>query len=629
MLKKLALDQTKMYERHLALEEISKMLVSFVKGLPHHLAIGAEQGDIEKWDDLVIQTNTGGYIHVQVKRQTTDFSTYSIKRDTYVQGKNKGVLRDLSPFDETLRSLGERISKKESNSSNSQKEFWLVLPESSIEIKKRLEIRHLRKFCEVQIKSVTTSNNLHALAKIDPNAQNIYEWLTTWCDFKDWEHILKALNVLKIKTPGMETDIVDRVDQNLSQIFVENEIKKVRMLILSYLEENTTYAGAIKPRQLLHELKDSLHVSISRWTKFQTDGSNWNISGIHDLENNNEIERSSVIVPALWPSDNPNARSLKIEGSYLDGCPVSNSLMRLSLHPQGSFDIVCSNESSWKQSIKNITGGTLGVAKNDLNELRILARSEPSSSSEARELNTIDSQEEYAEDLHYEMYKTTFKLVDGVIFYEIRKMEKGDLRIKVGSRWKSWKLSLENSVEEQRKLFTKILHPNAEGKSISGELRVGPKTVDLLSEALFLLLVVSVCLGDEDNSNWESVTNKLEMNSVGLAYWSGPADGTKKVIEIDDEVGFSKLLEKERGQIIIIPQSKLSDLEAFNDDIAGGNTKLTLLTHPRYPKLLITKDRKFKNELKKGDISKLIEYFRNSLDKYQSVIINAVDEVVS
>ena len=78
MLKKLRLDQTKVYEKCLALEEISTMLVSFVKGLPHHLAIGAEQGDIDKWDDLVIQTNNSDYIHVQVKRQTTPFSLDSI-----------------------------------------------------------------------------------------------------------------------------------------------------------------------------------------------------------------------------------------------------------------------------------------------------------------------------------------------------------------------------------------------------------------------------------------------------------------------------------------------------------------------------------------------------------------------
>lgn len=235
MNKKLKLDQTKTYEKHLALEEISTMLVSFVKGLPHHFAIGAEQGDIDKWDDLVIQTNTGGYIHVQAKRQTTDFRpSGSIKRDKYVKDKRKGEPKVLSPLDETFKSLGERVSKKNSDSNDLQKEFWLELPESSIEIKKGLKISHLRDLCEVQIRSVTTLIGLIALTKTNSNAKNIFLWLTTWCDFKDWDHIFKAFKILKIKTSGMETDIVTRVEKNLSQIFVTTEIEKVSKLIRNY-----------------------------------------------------------------------------------------------------------------------------------------------------------------------------------------------------------------------------------------------------------------------------------------------------------------------------------------------------------------------------------------------------------
>ncbi len=627
MLKKLRLDQTKIYEKYLALEEISKMLVSFVNGIPYHLAIGAEQGDIDKWDDLVIQTNAGCYTYVQAKRQTTDFSSHPIERDTISQGKRKGVPRDLSPLDEALKSLGQRIRKNQSGSIDLQSEFCLELPESSTKIKEGLEVRDLRNL-EAQIKSVTTPYDLIVLAGKDPNANNIYLWLTTWCDFIDWEHIFKALKILKIKMSGLETDIDDRVKSNLSQIFKRTEIEKVRMLILSYLDENSTYAGAIRPRQLLHSLKDFLLPNIPRWTLFQTDGLSWNISGIHDLEDNNEIERPSIIVPALWATGNQNARSLRIYGACVEKCLVSESLMRLSLHPQGSFDILCSNKSSWEYAIKMKTGGTLGVAKDDLNDSRILDGLEFSSPSEPKELDTIDAKEHLSEKLHVEMYKTTFKLVDSTIGGKIREMKRGNLRNEVESRWVTWKLLLENSIEEQRELFSKILHPKAEGKSISGELRVGLKTVGLLSEAIFLLLVVSVCLSDDDNQNWKSVSDKLKMTSVGLAFWSGPADGSRNVIEIDDDAGIGKLLENETGQIIIIPQSVLSETEVYKDDISGDSTKLGLLTHPNHPKLLITKDRKFKKILTNGDISELKTYFQSSLDKYKYTVECAVNKVV-
>lgn len=627
MLKKLRLDQTKAYEKCLALEEISTMLVSFVKGHPYHLAIGAEQGNIDKWDDLVIQKNNGSYIYIQAKRQITDFSCDSIVRDTYRRRPRIGELRDLSPLDRTLESLGKRINSIDYSLTDIKDEFWLELPESSTKIKEGLEIRHFRYLLEVQFRSVTTADDLANLSNNDTNTQNIFSWLTTWCGFSDWEHIFKLLKILKVRTSGSESDIVFRVNNNLSHIFKSTEVVRVRSLILSYIDENATFAGAIKPRQLLYQLEDYLLPNVYRWTLFQTDGLSWSISGIHDLEDNNEIERPSVIVPALWSTGNPNARFLGIGGSCVENCLVSYSLMRLSLHPQGSFDIICSDKSTWQNSIRSKTGGTLGVTKNDLNNLRMLDGLEPSSPGEQKELITIDEQEDFAKKLHSEMYKFSLKYVNNAISSMIRLMSSGDLRTEIESRWMGWKQLLENNVEEQRKLFSKILHPEAEGESISGELRVGPITADLLSEAIFLLLVVSVCLGDDENKSWGSVTDKLKMESVGLAYWSGPG-GSRKVIKIDDDAGIGKLLEKEPGQIIIIPQSELTDTEAFNDDIFGEITKCTLLTHPRYPKLLITQNREFKRKLNIGNIQCLREYFQKYLDKYEDTIECEVKQVV-
>lgn len=629
VLKKLALDQTKTYEKHLALEEVSKMLIAFVKGLPHHLAIGAEQGDIDKWDDLVIQTNTGGYIHVQAKRQLTDFSLDSITRGKYGKSSKtrKGELKDLSPLDETLKSLGDRI-RDEGGQIDPQKEFWFVLPEGSIGIKKGLEFRHLRKLCEIQIRSITTADALDKLAQEDPNVTKIYEWLTTWCGFEDWEHILNAFKTLKIKTSGMESDIVDRVKNNLNEIFISTDIETVRSSILSYLDDNATFAGAIRPRQLLYLLKGYLRPEIPRWTQFQIDGASWNVSGIHDLENNSVIERPSVVVPALWASNNQNARFLKIDGACIDNCHISKSLMRLSLHPRGSFDILCSDKSSWENAIKIKTGGTLGVAQTDLNDLRILNRPESSSPSESRKFTEIEAQETLAKELHDEMYKTTLELVDSAIMDKIREMPGSDLRVEVEKGWGVWRISLRDSVEEQRKLFSKMLRPKAEGESISGELRVGPKTVDLLKESLFLLLVVSVCMSDDDNKNsWESVADNLKMTSVGLAYWSGPAGGPNRIIKIDHESGLSQLLENERNQIIIIAESTLTDGQVFKDDISGDIDKVALLAHPKCPRLLVTQNPIFNRILERGDIVKLRQYFQNSLDEYNKSRVDGVKYV--
>jgi len=456
-------------------------------------------------------------------------------------------------------------------------------------------------------------------------------WLRSWCGIHDIEQILNLLKVLSIKYFNTESDLEDKTKSTLKNVFKTLSIDEVHTKIISYISKNSTFTGAIRPRHLLFILKDHLLPEVNRWTQFQTGGSNWNISGIHDLEHNTEIERPAFIVPALWSTDNTNARSLKIDGTCVENCLVSESLMRLSLHSQGSSFIPCSDKSSWVYSIRTKTGGTLGVAANDLNDSRILDRSEPSSSSELRELTTIDEQNAEAKKLHDEMYKVTFKLVNTELTAAIRGMNNGDLRTEVESRWSLWKETLESDVEEQRKLFSKMLRPKAEGESISGELRVGPKTVALLKDALFLLLVVSVCLSDNDNENrWESATDKLKITSVGLAYWSGPANGSKKVVEIDDDYGIDQLIGKESAKILILGKSQSTVSEIFNDDLTGGVLdKIGSMSHGNTPKLLITKDMKLRRLVDKGEINALKKHFKEQLKKYDDVINSSKQKVAS
>ncbi len=628
MLKKLALDQTKIYEKYIAMEEISVMLERFVKGRSHHLSIGAEQGDVDQWDDLVIQTSHQEYTHIQVKKQTTDFSEDSIIRDKYSKGKRKDQWRDLSAFDKAIKSLGEKIVTNGSDPNVTHKNFCLVLPEGSIQIKRDLEIRHLRTFCEVHIKDVTTTTGLYDLAQKDITTQNIFEWLTTWCGFKDWEHILKALKVLKINQMGHEVDIIDRTDRNLQQIFIISKIQEVRRLILSYLDDNATFTGAIKPRQLLFVLEQYLDPSVKRWTLFQKEGSSWKISGIHDLKTDNQIERADVIVPALWSEDNKHARSLKMYGNYSENCQISSSLMRLSLHPQGSFDIYCNEKLTWEPAIKTKIGGTLGASRDDLRGARILDESECCTPMEFNEVKTIGEKDAIAEKLHSEMHKVTLKLIDENIQDEINKMSSSKLRTIIDERWRHWNMLLEQSVKSQKELFSKILHPKIEGDSISGELRVGPKTATILSDAIFMLLVISACLGDNQNADWTSVADNLKMTSIGLAYWSGPADGAKNVIKIDEDPHLCKLIENEMGQIIIIAQSSLSEAEIYEYGLFNDSSSASLMTHPSYPKLLITQNRTFKRILAKGDIVEMKKYLQQRIDTYNNTMNGAVNLIV-
>lgn len=632
MLAKLRLDQTGTFEKLVGAREISKMLVLFIEGKVHPLEIGAEQGGIEKWDDFVIQQNLKRRTHIQIKRQTDRFGSCLDECERNTVKRNIGTTepRDLSELDETIKSLGIWINTKK-DSADFERIFHLEFYDGGVEIKKDFKIRDLVNIIEIHFRPDTsTPAGIQSLCESDTNMKNCELWLKSWCDISDFNQIFNLFKVLSISYSNTESTLKTETKDILRSVFKDITVDEVYSKIISYTSENSSFTSAIRPRHLLFVLKDHLLPEVRKWTKFQTDGLNWNISGIHDLEDNNEIERPSVTVPALWSSSNIDTHLLKIDGTCKDSCLVSESLMRISLHSQGSFDIICSDKSSWVNSIRTKTGGTLGLDENDLIDLRLVNGLVMSSQIDHKVLSTNAAQEAFAKNMHDEMYVTTFKLVRDRIVTRIREMNSGELRTEVERRWSVWTTKLEGDIEEQKKLFSKLLHPQAEGESISGEFRVGPKTVGLLKDALFLLLVVSVCISDDDNENsWESVTGKLKMTAVGLKYWSGPASGKKRVIEIDDEVGISKLLENEVGQIIIIPQSNNLYSEIYKDDIYGDISKIGLLAHPKHPKLLITQDREFKIKLRDANITVLREFFQNKINEYQSVIKSAVDEVVS
>lgn len=100
----------------------------------------------------------------------------------------------------------------------------------------------------------------------------------------------------------------------------------------------------------------------------------------------------------------------------------------------------------------------------------------------------------------------------------------------------------------------------------------------------------------------------------------------RKIMKIDDDTGAKYLLEYESEQIIILPQSDVSEKELLDDRIAGGN--LGLMSDPKHPRLLITNNKTYQRILRKGDISELREYFSSKLREYRSSLEDSVSRVV-
>ena len=635
MLAKLRLDQTKQYEQALVTYEISGMLIDFALGRSHYMRIGSEQGDISTWDDIVIEKDKNSQIHIQVKRQTSgDFGTQNDEctRNNYLQGKRKDQKRDLSPLDETLRSLADWCKDIDISTIVPKREFWIDLPELTTQIKTGLQIRNLKDLCEVQIKpSVTTADGLRTQANTDTNIKNCFDWLTTWCNFKDWDHILKALQFLKIKNSGMESEIESRTEDKLKEIFISDKLKEVRLKILSYTIENTTFSGAIAPRNLLFVLKEYIRSDIKIWTQIDQTDNNWQISGIHDLENNTNIERPSKTVPLLWSNERTRNLNINLAQVNTQLTPIHESIFQLAIHLDGNVNGLFANWDGWKVCIENKIGGTLGVQENDFEGVSISNNNTSFNASEGKIMITHAEREAFAKEMSNQMAKKTWKLVSEKISWRISQMEtnqSSELRDAVEIRWNAWQEIIIKDDSILIPLLKKIVHPNAEGEEILGHLRIGPKTKLLIGDAVFTCLLISVALGSIDGEIMKT-EDGLSIGAIGLSWWSGPAGKTKKIRKIDDEESIDDLIGKEAYDILILSQSEQPEGEIYKQSISDSANIDHSLAAGNNPKLLITRNRIFNSIIKKGSIDELQNYLRQKLNIYNESLTETLNNNIS
>jgi len=623
MLAKLRLDQTAAYEQAIAAYEISKMLCAFIEGRKHILCIGAEQGDISGWDDFIVQECFSEFIHLQIKKQNTDFAPLS--------NCIKHANATLTPLDNSMSSLAEWITTYNPHLDSTVRHFILCLPHEGPLIKRDLEIRNLRDFMALHINATTTTQGLDNLQNVaqDSTAINLYNWLTTWCGFTDWDHIRKALQKLKIHNYGNGQDIDAQSIEQLSRVFREPATILTR--IKSYTLDNSAYTGSISPRQLLFELKDYLLDTQKTWTQISSANGNWEISGIHDLENNAEVEKPSKIIPLLWSNDRD--RSFHINLSQVDPAftPIHEGVFQLALHMQGNVNALCVDWNGWKARIEDKLGGTLGESEDDLENLTISGNNAPYNVTGGMAMNTNAERESFAKTMTDEMTKVTWQMVVSKVSRRISQMDTSqsqELRDKVEARWNSWQEVINNDESILPTHLKKIVHPNAEGEEILGGLRIGPKTKLLIADALFTCLLISVALDPTDLGIMKTEEG-LRIGAIGLKWWSGPAGKARKVRRIDAEDAVSELVGKEPYDILVLSQSEQPQSEIYKQSIGASTNTYHSLAAGHSPQLLVTRDRRFNSIINKGSLSDLLNYLRQKLDAHNESLTETLNNSAS
>jgi hypothetical protein len=625
MLKKLRLNRADSYAYHIATYYMAEMIVNFLAGNNKYRSLGTEQGGVVGWDDIVMEHFDGQRHHLQVKRQETKFCdqpadrTTSKKKSTNnATDKTEPTERTLSPLDTAIESLATHFS--EASGKQPIRKFFLEIPFPNILIKKEIEVRDFYSLCEDCKKSTLTANGLEERMADDDKTKFMFAWLTSWCGFRNWDHILTALGSLTIRYVKSESDLRDQTDRQFRDWFTSPEA--TRNAIRHYLDDNETDAGAATPRLMMEHVGHLLKSGSERWVQYQfaPNHMHWAIAGTL-AGCGKTIQPAPLIVSELWNSAAGGVNILRLV-SPLANEPLPQSLMRLALHLPGSSKAYFQNMVAWHSQMQVALAHTFGVDKGDLARDKFcwFDNDEPIKTPETRALEKISAIGDEATALMAEMDRITWDKVCTAVYKEIQEMTNGDMQAAVEALWKKWKMALATDESARQKLLIKMLHPTSEGEDVIAALRVGPRTSQLIAEGIIILLVVCAAIGDA-NVRWDNLGEKGSIATLALRQWGGVA-GRKRVsrrfIEDDDDDVRLDILGKEEGTILIFSAVAMTQTEIRAPDLADIDVVQDSIASPHQPKLIVTNHGHFRSLIKKGDMQRIQDYLLDDFAKQKS-----------
>lgn len=285
-------------------------------------------------------------------------------------------------------------------------------------------------------------------------------------------------------------------------------------------------------------------------------------------------------------------------------------MLRLALHLPPPAQALFRGVDTWRVGISNCIAGTVGLEQNDLVRLPWVNENEQLNSSDSRSIATHAEQLQEAEKLAISMDEKTWELICGSVSSEIEQISDPALLAAVESLWLIWRHDLSASPQNHSQFLTKMLHATAEGEAVLAELRVGPLTVDLLSEAIKLLLIVAAALGD-GTARWDNLGQNRTLRTIALRHWGGPSGRTPGPRKLDE--GGMVLLGKERADVVILSGYVGPPGEIEEESLAADSTLHDNFGMPRSPKLLVTNSRNVRNIIREGTLANIREYFQNEM----------------
>lgn len=609
-----------------------EMLTEFLAGRRHTRWLGNEQGVIATWDDIVLENYDRSLNHIQVKRQLGDFDDHSAKRGFKKQPKAavaaSPTLVPLSALDETMRALADWF-RSPKVTGGPQRRFTVAVPSLQVLVKKEFALKHFCNFCIECNNPQVTATALELRAANDALTSHIFDWLTTWCDYTDWEHILRALKHVEVTEHALEAQLHGRATLELEKWFESpaDVLDSIRI----YLEDKVTDLGGTTPRLLLNRLRTRLRSDAHLWTQYSaaSTSTGWSIAGTTS-DTIGIIDAPEKTVPVFWHSDSFRQKKLQIAMSYpkdgLRNSPLVGSLVRLAIHLKAPGHVSFSKCDVWTRGAAESLANTLGIGPADLEHgnLHWIEQMDVLSPCDARSLASHADQRRETEELSQQMTSRVLAELNEKVCDAIALLPPGDLQEAVELKWKELLFEFNADQIYCANFLTSMLSPASEGLGHLAAMRLGPKTLPILTNGILMFLAVKVAIAPEHGPDY---MRSSDIRTICLHYWGGPAHGSRKarqLIDDDSDEDVEDLIGKETAPIIIMPAVSASPTEINRTRLADDTALADCFAAPKRPILTISRTRSFRRIIETGSVAKLKEFLRPELENRVTLRVNNI-----
>lgn len=613
MLRRFRLERKSEYEKLVITQRLAEMLEKFLRGRPAPLAIGAEQGGIEEWDDVVIIHNSDFFEHLQIKRQTTDFCTKNPDKTKVPPRKAKEGTSVTTPADSVLDKAfaslaGYAVSGKLNQAPN--RIFKLTLLGAHLHIKDKLTVNHLDELCELCRQNGLSVQEL--ANRKDGPTQSAYKWLTTWCGFNNWSHVRDVLCRVYINCIGNDAALKSHTLDLLSRHFRDPQRTLERLI--TYISAETSDVSALGCHAVLQELRSELRADIETWAQYQLNDSSaggimsWSLSGTHDLTSPTPRSARGV-VEHMWNKQHGD-RKLRIYAPLSAPLEASltlpSAIMRMALHLTNGSKGLMLGEPTWRNTVGYEIGHTLGSSEDDFIEVLWLENNERLECAQDHEFKTHIEARKEAEALAEAMDDVLWQRVLQGVSEKLNSIPNLDLAEAMEIVWQTWLSAFNTNPKSRRAFMEQLLYPKTEKKNEKHALRLGLRTVNLLVTAVETILLVAVGFS-RGNNTWESFQEGGSVLSIALKYWSGPPSGNSEVRALSDDPLLS-VIGPDPDPIVILSGVNTSPSELLNSGMADDAETATSMAAARQPHLLITRSGVYQ-QLRKGTLESVRQHF--------------------